>query len=158
MRSILIALGALLGAASLASLIQRLFEVGLAPISNEMLSYYRWFITDVVRVWLFDWWTIRWLGFQLPNWALDLIALYTVQLGSLYRSLAAEPKRGIIWIKRYKLYFVLALLPIIGVIVALSSLIIENRSLKDLRIWMGYLSVFLAVALFFTWNAFELSP
>lgn len=87
MRIVFTILGVLLGAASVASLIQRLFDVGLAPITQDVLDYYRWFMTEVVRVWVFDWWTLRWFDFRMPQWTLDLLAIYLLGAGSTGRAI-----------------------------------------------------------------------
>lgn len=151
-------LGALLGAASLASLIQRVGDVGLSPVAADVLDYYRWFMVDVVRTWCFDWWTVRWLDWTAPNWALDLIAIYVLQLGALFRSLLAEPSRGMIWVKRYPVSFVACLVPYIGFLPAIWSLLVENLSLRDLRILVAYVAPFVLTVLFFAWNAVLPTP
>lgn len=151
-------LGALLGAASLASLIQRVGEVGLSPVAADVLEYYRWFMADVVRRWCFDWWTVRWLDWIAPTWALDLIAIYALQLGALFRSLLAEPSRGLIWVKRYPVSFGACLIPYIGFLPAIRSLLAENLSRRDIRILTAYVAPFVLTALFFAWNAVLPSP
>ena len=78
-------LGILLGTASLASLLQRLLDVGLAPITQQILDYYRWFMTDIVRVWLFDWWTVKWFDWQTPDYLLDAIAIWTLSYSIIWR-------------------------------------------------------------------------
>lgn len=90
MRAVSTVLGVLLGAASLASLIQRLLDVGLAPITQDVLDYYRWFMSDVVRVWALDWWTLRWFDFQMPQWALDVLAIYFVIAATVARTFTAQ--------------------------------------------------------------------
>ena len=88
-------LGIILGAASLASLIQRLFDVGLAPVTADMLEYYRWFMSDVVRHLAFDWWSIRWLGWQFPTWLLDLLAIWILTVAASDRLTALQDKLGV---------------------------------------------------------------
>jgi hypothetical protein len=70
-------LGIILGAMSLASLTERYFDVGLAPITQDVMDYYRWFMVQV-RHWGFDWWTLRWFDFEMADWGMDLVAIWTL--------------------------------------------------------------------------------
>jgi len=148
-------LSVLLCIASIASLVQRTFEVGLAPVTEEILTYYRWFAVNVLRTYFFDWWSIRWLGIVFPDWFLDVISVYAVQVSSFVRSLTVEWDRGKIWVRRYPIYFLAGFVPLTGFIVPVVSLVVENRRMKDLRIWTAYLSVFAGVAAFFAWNTIQ---
>ncbi|PWE18815.1 hypothetical protein DDZ18_04285 [Marinicauda salina] len=84
MRLIFTILGIVLGAASLASLVQRLLDVGLAPLSREVIEYYRWFMNEIVRTWLFDWWVYV-FDWTVAQWHLDVFALWVLAFGAIFR-------------------------------------------------------------------------
>ncbi len=71
-------LGIILGILSLSSLIQRMGDVTIVTLLAEILAYYR-AVMEQARIVLFDWWIhLIWPGFILPNWILDLLAIWVI--------------------------------------------------------------------------------
>lgn len=160
--SVFTVLGVLMGTASLISLVQRWTGVEIvAEIAREALSIYRQMMEQIHWA-LFGWLTpieLPWgWVFEMPTWGMDVLALFVLQLGALFRSLSVDRKRGALWVRKYPVQYGLSLLPLIGYLVAVMSLFRENLSCRDAGIWLAYLSPFLATFLFFLWNAVQLSP
>ena len=80
-------LGILVAAASLSSLIQRWGDITLAESTAQVLDYYR-SVADQVKLWLFDWWTVRiWPDWILPTWVFDMIAIWVLCGFSSFRGM-----------------------------------------------------------------------
>ncbi len=84
-------LGILLGALTIVSLAQRAFDVGLAPIFDDILEYYRWFIETLKRYAL-DWWTLKFFDFSVPLWAMDLISIWALAIAGNIRVVRAQSR------------------------------------------------------------------
>lgn len=160
--SVVAILTILMAAASLISLIQRWSGVEIiSEIAQDALSLYRQMIEQIQWA-LFGWWTpieLPWgWVFEMPTWGMDVLALFVLQLGALFRSLSVDRRRGALWARRYPVQYGFSLLPLIGYLVAVMSLFRENLSYRDAGIWLAYLSPFLATFLFFLWNAIQITP
>jgi hypothetical protein len=173
-------LGIILGAASLASLVQRLLDVGLAPVTADILEYYRWFMADVVRRWVFDWWTIRWFDWQMPERLLDTLALFTtltaiyirdsmlhggkIVISFLIFSLIIPPMILIIVFIDFGLGSIIHALLLIPVMILIISFFVSRfrehhaSLLGGLRAILTVFSVPVVAAAFFAWNAVLLTP
>jgi hypothetical protein len=82
--------GVILGAASLISLTVRAFDVGLADLPAEIIQYYRWFITEVIRRPLFDLWMQPWLGWSIPAWVFDVLLIWSLFAAGVARIVIAS--------------------------------------------------------------------
>jgi len=77
-------LGIIVAALSVASLAQRWMDIGLSGLAASTLAYYQR-IAHAAREVLFDWWTLQ-VGFQLPDGAIDVLAIWLLAGGALIRA------------------------------------------------------------------------
>lgn len=180
------AFGVILGAASLISLTVRAFDVGLADLPAEIIQYYRWFITEVIRRPLFDLWMQPWLGWSIPAWVFDLLLIWSLFIAGASRIIIASGgnlnfkrwpelvlKAPFVWVA---LIWTLSKTSLAGALDLIAQGFRESRQLKRFRlifwrlghackiisVWFVFLAlgigpILLALA-FFLWNAILLTP
>ena len=79
-------LGIIVGTLSLASLIQHGGDIGLYGLCARVIDQYRG-VAQAAKALFFDWWIIRvWPDFTLPDWFIDVIALWLLLATSIVRS------------------------------------------------------------------------
>ena len=104
-----------IGAASVASLIVRVFQIELFGNALHAIQLY-WNLADWLAVGLFDWWFRDWFGIQLPRPFLDVLGFWSAAGGMAvrgerqhYRSMEKihayrmSDDKLVWWIKRYTL-------------------------------------------------------
>jgi hypothetical protein len=84
-------LGIFLGATSVASLVEKYFDVGLAPIAGQILEYYGGYM-ELVRSWGFDWWTTRYFDLEVPMWTMDIVMIWGLCIAGNFRVYSLQMK------------------------------------------------------------------
>jgi hypothetical protein len=171
-------LGILIGTISIISLAHRLWQVGLAPVAEQIISYYRWF-ASIAKQYLLDWWLRYLFDFTVPHWAFDLGAIWIVCVFANIRSVrnndwgwshGKTPWRRLF--EQDRLF--VALLGPVGTIYFAIRYVAEIiyrgsvtlRKIENLSSQVRHFAVqvlvllapFFGAAIFFAWNAIVLSP
>jgi len=80
-------LGSIFSALAIVSLMQKVFDIGLVPVMQEILDYYRGLVHPIMH-WLLGW--VRWLlpDWQIPEWVKDLYTISFVGGATMGRALS----------------------------------------------------------------------
>lgn len=158
-------LGILVGAASLVSLTQKAFEIGLAPILGDFVSYYR-AISDFVFATLPGLW-----GWEVPQWLSDIWAISFVGTATIRRAQEKYYRNAVrvvpetFWDKFQNTVatlisgiFLIGLLPLIAAVLAIAlpsgRAFFSGIKATPSDIWKEVMTMLTLAALFFCVNAF----
>ncbi|MAC89336.1 hypothetical protein [Maricaulis sp.] len=176
--SVFTVLGILMGTASLISLVQRWTGIEIvSEIARDAMSLYRQMMEQFHLV-LFDWWAPVYLPwgwtFEMPMWGMDLLAVWMLAGAAdfLGRNLLRPEVTlrtylvHILWvpvwpIRLVSFWFTVVASLALGRPVLLSSLAGGSEGGYLSEAFKSFLTPFMvpgAAALFFLWNALQLTP
>lgn len=140
-------LGSIFSAFAIISLTQKVFDVGLAPVMQEILDYYRGIVHPIMD-WLLVW--VRWLlpDWPIPTWVKDLYSLSFVGAAGLTRSMMSmtrfpgDPVRERIYGRVALPPFMKVLFDVMNILVGVMAAL----TFGGLLVWIGALVLTIAFA------------